>query len=125
LESGVNLPEALDIVCNIVDNKVLTGKLREAQDKIIKEGKIARYLKETAIFPNIASYMISTGEQSGQLAQMLTTVGNDYDVELKEYTEALTGAITPVMTFILVGIIGFTMMAIMLPIMSMGDLAGL
>ncbi|MBM3893932.1 type II secretion system F family protein, partial [Candidatus Dependentiae bacterium] len=122
LESGVNLPEALDIVCNIVDNKVLTGKLREAQDKIIKEGKIARYLKETAIFPNIASYMISTGEQSGQLAQMLTTVGNDYDVELKEYTEALTGAITPVMTFILVGIIGFTMMAIMLPIMSMGDL---
>jgi type II secretory pathway component PulF len=125
LESGVNLPEALDIVCNIVDNKVLTQKLKEAQDKIIKEGKIARYLKETGIFPNIASYMISTGEQSGQLAQMLLTVGNDYDAELQELMQGLKAAINPVMTFVLVGIVGFIMVSILLPIMSMGDLAGI
>ncbi len=125
LESGVNLPEALDIVCNIVDNKVLTQKLKLAQDKIIKEGKIARYLKETGIFPSIASYMISTGEQSGQLSQMLLTVGNDYDVELNELTESLTAKIAPIMTVLLVGLVGFIMISVLLPIMSMGDLAGI
>jgi len=124
LESGVNLSEALDIVCNIVDNKVLTQKLQEARDKIIKEGKIAKYLKETGLFPNIASYMISTGEQSGKLSDMLLTVGNDYDEELTELTDGLTAKITPVMTIVMGLIVGFIVLAIFLPIMSMGDLAG-
>ncbi len=125
LEAGVNLSEALDIVCNIVDNKVLTQKLNEARDKIIKEGKIAKYLKETNIFPNIASYMISTGEQSGKLAEMLLTVGEDYDIELKEMTEGLTAAITPIMTLVMGVVIGFVILSIFLPIIGMADLAGM
>lgn len=125
LESGVNLSEALDIVCNIVDNRVLTQKLNEARDKIIKEGKIAKYLKETGIFPNIASYMISTGEQSGKLADMLLTVGEDYDNELKEITDGLTSKITPIMTIVMAALVGFIVLSILLPIMSMSDLSGI
>ncbi|MFA6262937.1 MAG: type II secretion system F family protein [Candidatus Babeliales bacterium] len=123
LESGVNLSDALDIVCNIVDNKVLTQQLQQARTKIIKEGKIAKYLKETNIFPTIASYMINTGEQSGKLAEMLLTVGNDYDVELQERTEGLTAAISPVMTIVMAVVIGFIMISIFLPIMGMADLS--
>ena len=52
MESGVNLAQALDIVCNIVENKELVGKLQEARDNIIKEGKIARYLEQTGLFQN-------------------------------------------------------------------------
>lgn len=122
LESGVNLSEALDIVCSIVENTALTQKLKAARDKIIKEGKIAKYLKETEIFPSIASYMISTGEQSGKLAEMLLTVGDDYDTELKEITEGLTSKITPIMTIVMGIIVGFIVISIFLPILSMGEL---
>jgi Type II secretory pathway, component PulF len=125
LESGVNLSEALDIVCKIVDNEVLTKKLLEARDNIIKEGKIAKYLKKTEIFPSIASYMISTGEESGQLAQMLLTVGSDYDTELSEITEGLTGKITPIMTIVMAIIILFIILAIFLPVMNMSDAMGI
>lgn len=125
LESGVNLSEALDIVCNIVDNKVLTQKLLSARDKIIKEGKIATYLRETGIFPSIASYMISTGEQSGKLAEMLLTVGSDYDDELTELTDSLTAKITPIMTLVMGVVVMFIVLSIFLPIMSLGDLAGI
>jgi type II secretory pathway component PulF len=124
LESGVHLPEALDIVSNIVDNKVLVHSLSTARDKIIKEGKIAKYLKETGIFPPIASYMISTGEQSGKLATMLITVGNDYDEELNEIIDGLIGAINPIMTFVLVGVILFIVVSMFMPILQMGDVAG-
>jgi len=124
LESGVNLSEALDIVCNIVDNAVLTQKLKSARDKIIKEGKIAKYLKETEIFPNIATYMISTGEQSGKLADMLISVGDDYDRELTELTDSLTAKITPIMTIVMGLIVGFIVMAIFLPIVNMGNMVG-
>jgi type II secretory pathway component PulF len=125
LESGVNLSEALDIVCKIVENEVLTQKLLEARDNIIKEGKIAKYLKKTDMFPAIASYMISTGEESGQLAQMLLTVGEDYDAELSEITESLTSKITPIMTIVMAVIIIFIILAIFLPVMQMGEGVGL
>lgn len=124
LEAGVNLSEALDIVCNIVENKVLVTKLRAARDKIIKEGKIAKYLKETKLFPNIAIYMIQTGEQSGQLAQMLLTVGEDYDVELVELTDSLVAKLGPAMTMITGAMIAFIVVSIFLPIMEMGNLQG-
>jgi len=125
LESGVNLSDALDIVCNIVENRVLTQKIKEARDNIIKEGKIARYLKETGIFPKMASYMISTGEESGKLAEMLLSVGSDYDQELVEITESLTAKIDPIMTIVIGAIVLFIVVAIFMPIMEMGDMSGL
>jgi type II secretory pathway component PulF len=125
LECGVNLSGALDIVCNIVENKVLVKKLQDARDKIIKEGKIARYLKETGIFPNMANYMITTGEQSGKLGEMLTQVGKDYSRELAEITDGLTAAISPIMTLFLALIVGFIVISIFLPIISMGDMTGI
>jgi len=124
MESGVNLSEALDIVSNIVENKVLTQRLLEARDNIIKEGKIARYLAATGLFPKMASYMISTGEESGKLAEMLLTVGRDYDVELAEITDSLTAKIDPIMTMIVGGIVLFIVAGIMMPMMKMGDIAG-
>ncbi|MBX9830477.1 type II secretion system F family protein [Candidatus Babeliales bacterium] len=125
INSGVNLAEALDIVCNIVENRVLVQKLRDARDKIIKEGKIAKYLKQTGIFPSIASYMISTGEESGKLGAMLLTVGHDYDVELKELTDGLTAKIGPIMTVVMGLIVGFIIMSIFLPVLKMGDITNL
>ncbi len=125
LEAGVNLSEALDIVCNIVENTVLVKKLQGAKDKIIKEGKISKYLKETGIFPNIASYMISTGEQSGQLAQMLLTVGLDYEEDLKEITDSLVAKIGPITTIVTGAIIGFIVLAVFLPIVEMGNIPGM
>lgn len=125
LESGVNLAEALDIVTNIVENKVLTQQLSNARDQIIKEGKIAQYLKATGMFPKIASYMINTGEQSGKLAEMLLTVGNDYEQELSDLTDGLTASISPVMTMVMGILIGFIVIALFMPIMSMNDMAGI
>ena len=125
IESGVNLPEALDIVCKIVENSVLTEKLMAARDKIIKEGKIARYLKQTGIFPSMASYMINTGEESGKLGEMLLNVGNEYERELIDLTDGLTAKIAPVMTLVMAVIIIFIMAAIMLPILGMASMPGL
>ncbi len=122
LESGVNLSDALGIVCKIVDNKVLVKKLEEAKSKIIKEGKITKYLKETGIFPSIAIYMIGTGEESGKLDQMLLTVGKDYDVSLKDLTDSLVSKLGPIMTIVVGLIIAFIVVSVFLPIFEMGNM---
>lgn len=118
LEGGVNLAESLDIVVNIIDNRVLADALREARDKIIKQGKIAQYLKQTNLFPPIAIYLISTGEQSGQLDTMLLTVAKNYEEDLGEYADSLAAKIGPALLILMAVIIGFIIIALMLPMID-------
>lgn len=122
MESGVNLSDALDIVVKIVDNQVLKNALSVARDKIIKEGKISEYLKETGIFPPIAIYLLKTGEQSGQLDTMLLNVAQTYEADIKEYADGLTTLLEPIMLLIMALVVGFIVIAIALPLMKMGEI---
>lgn len=125
LESGVTLSSALDIVCDIIDNSILVKTLKDARDKIIKQGKITPFLKETGLFPPMATYLINTGEQSGKLDFMLLTVAKNYESELTELTDKITDNIPTIMTFIMAGVVGFIMFAIMGPILEMYNISGI
>jgi type II secretory pathway component PulF len=123
LQSGVNLSEALDIVVDIIDNRVLKKTLIEARDKIVKQGKIAQYLKQTDIFPSIAIYLINTGEQSGELDTMLLTVASNYEEELTELSDNLSASLAPILLIVMALIVGFIVMAIALPMADMADMS--
>lgn len=125
LQAGVNLAEALDIVVKIIDNRVLAHALSDARDKIVKQGKITQYLKQTGIFPPIAIYLINTGEQSGSLDTMLLMVAENYDEELFEITENLTAKLGPLLLIVMALIVGFIVMAIAGPMAQMASLANL
>lgn len=122
IESGVNLAESLDIVVKIVDNQILAQTLSEARDKIVKQGKIAQYLKQTDIFPPIAIYLIRTGEETGQLGSMLLNVAQNYEVELSELIDTATGLLSPIMLLVMALIVGFVIAAIMMPLQESGRL---
>lgn len=124
LEGGVNLSQALDIVCSIINNRILADTLNEARDKIIKQGKIAQYLKQTEIFPPIAIYLISTGEESGSLDTMLLTVARNYEEELGEITDTMSVWISPIMLVVMGLIVGFIVLSIALPMVEMSTMAG-
>lgn len=118
LESGVNLAESLDIVVKIVDNRILKDTLSKARDKIIKEGKIAEFLRQTNIFPPIATYLIRTGEESGQLGFMLSTVANNYEDDLSEYADSLASKLEPLMLMVMAVVVGFVVLSIAQPMMQ-------
>jgi len=119
LENGVNLAPALDIVCKIITNSILLTSLETAKEKIIKQGKITSFLKETQMFPSLAIYLINTGEQNGTLDQMLLVVAKNYEEDLSEITDNLTAMISPIMTLVMGLVVGVIMFAIMGPIMNM------
>ena len=118
IERGVNLSEALDIVVNIIDNRVLADALKGARDNIIKQGKIAQYLKETNIFPPIAIYLIKTGEETGNLDGMLLTVAGNYEEDLSELTDTLTTALGPILLILMAFVVGFIVIAVAVPMMQ-------
>ena len=123
VEGGVNLAESLTIVVKIVDNKVLTDALEKARENIIRQGKIAQYLKETKIFPPVAIYLINTGEQSGQLDTMLLSVARYYEDDLKERADSLSAMLGPVMLIVMFVVVGFVIASIMLPIQNLTSMA--
>ncbi len=124
LEGGVNLSESLDIVTKVINNRVLVEALEKARDKIIKQGRISEYLKQTNIFPPIAIYLIKTGEESGQLDTMLLTVAQNYEEDLKEIADRIVQLIGPILLVFMAIMVGFIVTAIALPILQMADLAG-
>lgn len=119
VEGGVNLAESLNIVVKIIDNKVLASALERARENIIKQGKIAQYLKETHLFPPVAIYLINTGEQSGQLDQMLLSVARYYEDEVRERADALTSLLGPIMLVVMFIVVGFVITAVLLPIQNL------
>ena len=121
LESGVNLAESLDIVVRIIDNQVLAQKVREARDNIVKEGKIAQFLAQSGVFPPFAMYLIKTGEESGKLDEMLTTVAKNYEADLTEFADGLAVLLQPAMMILMAVIVGFIAIAIMQPLVGMNE----
>ncbi len=124
VEGGVNLAESLGIVCRVIDNRILVDALNAARENIIKQGRIAEYLKQTKLFPPVAIYLIGTGEKSGQLDAMLLTIADYYDTQVQDYADSLSGKLGPAMLLIMGVVVGFMVIAIGTPIMQMGDLAG-
>jgi len=112
LEGGVNLSDALDIVVKTVDNRVLAEALKAARDNIVKQGKIAQYLKQTNMFPAIAIYLIQTGEQTGELDKMLLTVARNYESDSQELIDRLIAALNPLTMIIMALVVGFIVLAI-------------
>lgn len=122
LESGVNIAEALGIVVQIVDNQVLVTALSTAKENILKEGRVADYLKKTHLFDPVDIHLINTGEQSGSLDIMLIQVGKYNQDELRQYSFKLTSILNPMATVLLGVVVGVILFAVMGPIMSMTEM---
>jgi type II secretory pathway component PulF len=125
IESGVNLAESLDIVVSIIDNRILADALNDARDNIIRQGRIAEFLKETNVFPPIAIYLINTGEQSGQLDTMLLTVAKNYEDDVTEYSDSLSSLLEPIMMIIMAVVVGFVVLSVVQPIVNQAQLINL
>jgi type II secretory pathway component PulF len=122
LESGVNISEALNIVVQIVDNQVLVNMLKTAKENILKEGRVADYLKKTNLFSLVDIHLINTGEQSGSLDVMLIQVGKYNQDDLRQYSFQLTSILNPMATVLLAVVVGIILIAVMGPIMNMSDM---
>jgi type II secretory pathway component PulF len=89
----------------------------------VKQGKkIAMPLSKTTLLPRAVVQMISAGEESGKLGEVLDEVSVYYAKQLKDQIKAVTSLIEPIMIIVMGGIVGFIAMAIILPIFRMSQI---
>lgn len=118
LKNGVPLLTALGIGRNVLGNTALAQSVDKAIEDVKTGGGLAHALAQSKRFPKLATQMISVGEESGALDDMLLKVADTFDIEAKNTVDRLLAGLVPVMTLVMTGVVGFIMMAILLPIMS-------
>lgn len=119
LESGLPAVESLQVVSQVVNNQVITNVILKARKRIQEGTDIATPFKESKEFPPVVCYMISVGEESGQLDKLLRKMSQAYDEELEIQAQKLTSLLEPLLILFMAGIVAFIVLSILLPILQM------
>jgi len=125
IKVGIPVVRTLEVVSRTVGNEYIAQKIIEISGKIEKGLGISRPLREAEIFPPLIIHLISTGEQTGSLEDMLKEVSTHYDREITYSINRLSTWIEPLLTAGLSLMVLFLALAIFLPWWNMmGALRG-
>lgn len=124
LKNGVSLLKALHIVRSAADNLLMAEAVQNMIDGVQAGRDLSGYMDNTVLFPPLARQMVAAGERSGQLGEMLLWVAGDCENRVAARLQMLTSLMEPVMILILGGLVGFVVIAIIMPIFEMSSLVG-
>jgi type IV pilus assembly protein PilC len=121
LSSGVRIIDALEISSATTGNWMIEKALIETKDAVSRGKTLAEPLTKIPYFPNMVTQMISIGEQTGNIDQMLSKVADFYEDEVENATDAMTSLLEPMLMVVLGGIIAVIVVAMYLPIFNMAN----
>lgn len=122
--SGVPLVEALGIVANVVENRVVRKVLNEAREDVMQGIPMSEPLEASEVFPEMVHHMIRIGEETGNTEAMLDKVAEYYEMEVESATKNLTTAMEPMVILLLAVVVGGVVGAIVMPMMQIYSMAG-
>ncbi len=121
LTSGIPILSALEIAKGVVQNRFIAGALDTVKDRVNRGDDIAEAIKKTGLFPPIVIHIIATGQMSGNIEDGLIDIADMYDGEVEMTAKTLTSLLEPVILLIMGAIIGFIVLAILLPIFEINQ----
>ena len=122
LKSGLPALDSLKIVALVVNNARLTQVINDIHARIIEGADIATPIKKSRVFPPMVGYMVSVGEQSGQLEEILDRIAESYEEELDLAIQRLTALIEPIIIVLLAVVVGFIIAAVLLPLLDFSSM---
>jgi len=124
LDGQVPILSALSITGGTLGNAALRQLMKEVYTRVQGGQQMGPLLQERPEFPELASRMITMGEESGELQSMLNKVADRYEEKVTSTTERLVGVIEPIFIIILGVVVGFIVVSMMQGIMFMSTSAG-
>lgn len=122
--SGISMIEALEITGNTMKNVIFKDAVLEAKEKVAQGRPLSEPLRVGKVFPNMIVHMIGIGEETGNMEDMLVTAASYYEEEVEVTTQAVTSLIEPLIIVVMAAIVGTIIMAILIPMFGMYEIAG-
>ncbi|MEG1168647.1 MAG: type II secretion system F family protein [Erysipelotrichaceae bacterium] len=117
--SGIPIVQSLQVVRDTLNNSYIESQFPELINKVKRGEPLSSSLADIKGFDIKLSSMVYVGEESGKLETMLESLADDFDYEAQEASTRLVTILEPVLIVIMAVIIGFVMIAVMLPIYSL------
>lgn len=124
IRSGVPILHSLEIITRTAGNKVVEKALEEVKVGV-RDGKtMAGPLAKDTIFPPMVVQMVSAGEETGKLGEMLGRIADHYEERVNTFIDRLTSMIEPVLIVFMGVVVGTLVIAMYLPIFSIARIGG-
>lgn len=119
--SGLGVIQALEISGQVLENAYIEKKLNEAKEDVKKGHPIGKTIEDLNVFPSMLTQMITVGEETGALEDILVKTSEFYDGEVEAAIEKMTTMIEPILIIVLAVVVLFIVMALLLPMFNMMD----
>ena len=119
ISSGVPILNGLEITARTSGNRVIQNAIMAARSSIREGETISAPLRQSTVFPPMVVQMISVGEETGALDDMLTRIADFYDDEVDTAVDSLTSLIEPIMIVVMGSIVGGMVIAMYLPMFKL------
>ena len=124
LAGGVPILSALEISGNAVGNRPIMRAVEAVREEVRQGAGVAAGLEHAAVFPPLLIHMAGVGEETGQLPEMMTRVADSLDFEVDSTLGRLTTLLEPFVIIIMGIIVGFIVLAVLLPIFQINAAIG-
>jgi type II secretory pathway component PulF len=124
LRNGVPILNALDIAAQVMINSVIRAEVESAPESIAEGKGVAGTFRGSRFFPPVVTNMIAIGEETGNLPGVLHKVAQTYENQVDRSVKTLTSIIEPVIILVMGLIVGFIVIAMLLPIFELDPTAG-
>ncbi len=118
LRSGVPILQALEIVAETVNNRIVSNAIEDVQVSVREGESMAKPLAKHAVFPPMVVQMLAVGEETGQVDTMLEKVAQFYNQEVEASVDSLTSLIEPLLIAVIGGCVGAAVIALYMPMFN-------
>ena len=119
LAAGIPMMDALGIVANTLKNVLFRDAVNEAKTAVSMGSNLSNPLKANGQFPPLVYHMISIGEDTGQIDEMLDRIADYYDEEVEEATEQVVALMEPLIIVVLAVVVGTIVISVVAPMGSL------
>ena len=119
LKNNVFITDSMEILTKITNNEIYKEIMFNTINNIAVGEKISTSFKDNWAIPEVAYYMIVTGESTGELAEMMAKVSLYYQEEHKNIINSLKSLIEPIMIIFLAVVVGGVVLSVIIPMFSL------
>lgn len=123
IKNGIPILKALEIAIPVLDNDRIKQQLRSSYGDLEQGGSFGRSMKEGRIFPGFMTNLIIVGEESGRLSEALIEIAQSYERDTAQALKTLTSVMEPLLILCMGLIVGFIVVAMLLPIFEINVMA--
>jgi general secretion pathway protein F len=116
MKSGIPVTTAIEIARRVVQNQVVAEAVDSIKVLIHKGETIAAAIRATGMFPPVVFHLIATGQMTGSVEDAMTGIAEMYETEVESSVKTLTVLLEPLILLAMGAVVGFIVLAVLLPI---------